>query len=312
MRAFVFPGQGAQTIGMGKALADTYPTAKAIFDEVDDALGENLSGMIWEGDIADLTLTANAQPALMATSLAAMRALETEGVEITAAQFVAGHSLGEYSALAAAGAFSVADTARLLRLRGTAMQEAVPVGVGAMAAILGLDFDTVAAIAAEASQGEVCQAANDNDPGQVVVSGHKAAVERATVLAKEKGAKRALLLPVSAPFHCALMAPAAEKMAQALADVTINAPTVPLVANVIASRATDPTSIRALLVDQVTGSVRWRESVGYMAAQGVTEIFEIGAGKALCGMVKRIDRSLTATAVGTPENVTAAVAAMTA
>ncbi|MCG3266419.1 ACP S-malonyltransferase [Yoonia sp. I 8.24] len=312
MRAFVFPGQGAQTIGMGKALADAYPAAKAIFDEVDDALGENLSGMIWEGDIADLTLTANAQPALMATSLAAMRALEAEGVEITAAQFVAGHSLGEYSALAAAGAFSVADTARLLRLRGTAMQEAVPVGVGAMAAILGLDFDAVAAIAAEASQGEVCQAANDNDPGQVVVSGHKAAVERATVLAKEKGAKRALLLPVSAPFHCALMAPAAEKMAQALADVTINAPAVPLVANVIASSATDPDSIRALLVDQVTGSVRWRESVGYMAAQGVTEIFEIGAGKALCGMVKRVDRSLTATAVGTPENVTAAVAAMTA
>ncbi len=310
MRAFVFPGQGAQTIGMGKALADTYPAAKAVFDEVDDALGENLSGMIWEGDIADLTLTANAQPALMATSLAAMRALEAEGVEITAAQFVAGHSLGEYSALAAAGAFSVADTARLLRLRGTAMQEAVPVGVGAMAAILGLDFETVAEIAAEAAQGEVCQAANDNDPAQVVVSGHKVAVERVTVLAKEKGAKRALLLPVSAPFHCALMAPAAEKMAQALAEVQLNAPAVPLVANVIASSATDPGSIRALLVDQVTGSVRWRESVGYMAAQGVTEIFEIGAGKALCGMVKRIDRSLTATAVGTPENVVAAATAL--
>jgi [acyl-carrier-protein] S-malonyltransferase len=297
---------------MGKALADAYPAAKAIFDEVDDALGENLSGLIWDGDIADLTLTANAQPALMATSLAAMRALEAEGVEITVAQFVAGHSLGEYSALAAAGALSVADTARLLRLRGTAMQEAVPVGVGAMAAILGLDFAAVSAIAAEAAQGEVCQAANDNDPGQVVVSGDKAAVERATVLAKEQGAKRALLLPVSAPFHCALMAPAAAAMARALAEVQLNVPAVPLVANVIASSATDPGSIRALLVDQVTGSVRWRESVGYMAAQGVTEIYEIGAGKALCGMVKRIDRSLSATAVGTPENVTAAVAALNA
>ena len=312
MRAFVFPGQGAQTIGMGKALADAYPAAKAIFDEVDDALGENLSGLIWEGDIADLTLTANAQPALMATSLAAMRALEAEGVTIGAAQFVAGHSLGEYSALAAAGALSVADTARLLRLRGKAMQDAVPVGVGAMAAILGLDFETVKAVAEEAAQGEICQAANDNDPGQVVVSGHKDAVERATVIAKEKGAKRALLLPVSAPFHCALMAPAAAAMAQALSDVAINAPAVPLVANVVASAVTDPATIRSLLVEQVTGSVRWRESVGYMAAQGVTEIYEIGAGKALCGMVKRIDRTLTATAVGTPENVTAAAAVLNA
>jgi [acyl-carrier-protein] S-malonyltransferase len=297
---------------MGKALADAYPAAKAIFDEVDDALGENLSGLIWDGDIADLTLTANAQPALMATSLAAMRALEAEGVAITAAQFVAGHSLGEYSALAAARALSVADTARLLRLRGTAMQDAVPVGVGAMAAILGLDFETVTAIAAEAAQGEICQAANDNDPAQVVVSGHKSAVERATVIAKEKGAKRALLLPVSAPFHCALMAPAAAKMAQALSDVEINVPAVPLIANVEASSVTDPGTIRSLLVEQVTGSVRWRESVGYMAAKGVTEIYEIGAGKALCGMVKRIDRNLTATAVGTPENVIAAVAALNA
>lgn len=312
MRAFVFPGQGAQTIGMGKALADAYPAAKAIFDEVDDALGENLSGLIWEGDIADLTLTANAQPALMAASLAAMRALEAEGVAITAAQYVAGHSLGEYSALAAAGALSVADTARLLRLRGTAMQDAVPVGVGAMAAILGLDFAAVTAIAAEAAQGEICQAANDNDPGQVVVSGHKAAVERATILAKEQGAKRALLLPVSAPFHCALMAPAAAAMAQALSEVAINAPAVPLVANVEASAVTDPSTIRSLLVEQVTGSVRWRESVGYMAAQGVTEIYEIGAGKALCGMVKRIDRNLTASAVGTPEDVAAAVALLNA
>ena len=310
MRAFVFPGQGAQTIGMGRALADAYPAAKTIFDEVDDALGENLSGLIWEGDIAELTLTRNAQPALMATSLAAMRALEAEGVTISAASYVAGHSLGEYSALAAAGALTVADTARLLRVRGTAMQDAVPVGVGAMAAILGLDFATVAEIAIEAAQGEVCQAANDNDPGQVVVSGHKAAVERATAIAKEKGAKRALLLPVSAPFHCSLMAPAAAVMAEALDDVEIKTPSVPLVANVEASSVTDPASIRSLLVEQVTGSVRWRESVGYMAAQGVTEVFEIGAGKALCGMVKRIDRSLTTAAVGTPEDIIAAVAAL--
>jgi len=310
MRAFVFPGQGAQTIGMGRTLADAYPTAKAVFDEVDEALGENLSGLIWDGDIAELTLTRNAQPALMATSLAAMRALEAEGVSISAASYVAGHSLGEYSALAAAGALTVADTARLLRLRGTAMQEAVPVGVGAMAAILGLDFATVAEIAEEAAQGEVCQAANDNDPGQVVVSGHKAAVERATVIAKEKGAKRALLLPVSAPFHCSLMTPAATVMAEALDDVEIKTPAVPLVANVEASSVTDPAAIRSLLVEQVTGSVRWRESVAYMATKGVTDVFEIGAGKALCGMVKRIDRSLTATAVGTPEDVVAVAAAL--
>ena len=312
MRAFVFPGQGAQTIGMGKALAEAYPAAKAIFDEVDDALGEKLSDLIWQGDIADLTLTRNAQPALMATSLAAMRALEAEGVAITMASFVAGHSLGEYSALAAAGALTVADTARLLRVRGTAMQDAVPVGVGAMAAILGLDFDTVKAIAAEAAQGEVCQAANDNDPGQVVVSGHAAAVERATVIAKEKGAKRALLLPVSAPFHCSLMAPAARVMAEALDDVNINEPLVPLVANVEARDVTDPALIRSLLVEQVTGSVRWRESVAFMAAQGVTDVFEIGAGKALSGMVKRIDRNLTATSVGTPEEVVAAAALLLA
>ncbi|KJZ20339.1 ACP S-malonyltransferase [Loktanella sp. S4079] len=310
MRAFVFPGQGAQTIGMGRALADAYPEAKAIFQEVDDALDENLSGMIWEGDIADLTLTANAQPALMATSLAAMRALEAEGVPVTAADYVAGHSLGEYSALAAAGALSVADTARLLRLRGTAMQEAVPVGVGAMAAILGLDFAAVDAIAKEAAQGEVCQAANDNDPGQVVVSGHKAAVERAAELAKEKGARRAMLLPVSAPFHCSLMEPAATAMAEALDDVVINTPAVPLVANVEASSVSDPAVIRSLLVEQVTGSVRWRESVAYMAAKGVTEIYEIGAGKALCGMVKRIDRNVSATPVGTPEDIASVAAAL--
>jgi len=310
MRAFVFPGQGAQTIGMGKALADAYPAAKAVYDEVDEALGQDLSGLIWDGDIEELTLTANAQPALMATSMAVMRALEAEGVTVEAASYVAGHSLGEYSALAAAGAFTIADAARLLRARGVAMQEAVPVGVGAMAAILGLDFEAVTAVAAEAAQGEVCQAANDNDPAQVVVSGHKAAVERAVDIAKAQGAKRALLLPVSAPFHCSLMQPAADAMAGALADVAIAPPKVPVVANVLAQVETDHAMIRSLLVQQITGSVRWRESVAFMAAQGVTEVYEIGAGKALSGMVKRIDRGLTATAVSTPEDVVAAAAAI--
>lgn len=310
MRAFVFPGQGAQTIGMGKALAEAYPAAKAVFDEVDEALGQDLSGLIWGGDIEELTLTANAQPALMATSMAVMRALEVEGVTVEAASFVAGHSLGEYSALAAAGAISVADTARLLRARGVAMQEAVPVGVGAMAAVLGLDLATVKEVAAEAAQGEVCQAANDNDPAQVVVSGHKAAVARAVDIAKAKGAKRALLLPVSAPFHCSLMQPAADAMAQALADVQIADPKVPVVANVLAEAVSDGAKIRALLVEQITGSVRWRESVMYMAAQGVTGVYEIGAGKALSGMVKRIDRGLTATAVGSPDDVAAVAAAL--
>lgn len=310
MRAFVYPGQGAQTIGMGKALADAYPVARAVFDTVDEALGEDLSGMIWGGDIADLTLTRNAQPALMATSLAVMAALKSEGVDVTAASFVAGHSLGEYSALAAAGAISLPDAARLLRLRGAAMQEAVPVGVGAMAALLGLDFETARAVAQEAAEGEVCEAANDNDPGQVVVSGHKAAVERAVEIAKTKGAKRAVILPVSAPFHCSLMAPAAQAMADALGDVNIATPAVPVVANVVARAVSDPAEIRALLVDQVTGAVRWRESVAFMAAQGVTEVFEIGAGKALSGMVRRIDRGLTATAVSTPEDVAAMAAAI--
>lgn len=305
MRAFIFPGQGAQTIGMGRDLALAFPAAKAVFDEVDDALGETLSALIWEGDIETLTLTANAQPALMATSLAAMRALESEGVAMTDAAFVAGHSLGEYSALAAAGAISIADAARLLRIRGRAMQSAVPVGVGAMAALLGLDFAAAAEVAAEAAQGQVCQAANDNDPAQVVVSGHKEAVERALDLAKAKGAKRAILLPVSAPFHCALMQPAAEAMAQALAGVTVNTPRVPLVANVRAVAVSDPALIRALLVDQVTGSVRWRESVGWMAAQGVTEFWEIGAGKALSGMVKRIAKEATTRAFGTPADIAA-------
>ncbi|ARE82140.1 malonyl CoA-acyl carrier protein transacylase [Roseovarius mucosus] len=311
-RAFVFPGQGAQVIGMGADLAASYPAARAVFDEVDEALGQKLSALIWEGAQDELTLTENAQPALMATSIAALRALEAEGVNLaTAASHVAGHSLGEYSALAAAGAISVADTARLLRIRGQAMQQAVPVGVGAMAALLGLDFETARAVAQEAAQGEVCQAANDNDPAQVVVSGHKSAVERAVELAKARGAKRAMLLPVSAPFHCALMAPAADVMAKALSAVTIHAPAVPLVANVRAQAVTDPAEIRALLVEQVTGSVRWRESVQYMEVQGVTEIWEIGAGKALSGMVRRIARDLSCRTIGTPDEVTAAAASLT-
>ena len=304
--AFVFPGQGAQTIGMGRDLAQSYPAAKLVFDEVDQALGQNLSALIWDGDIAELTLTQNAQPALMATSLAAMAALKAEGIDISRASFVAGHSLGEYSALCAAGAIGLADTARLLRIRGRAMQEAVPVGVGAMAALLGLDFATAAQVAAEAAQGEVCEAANDNDPAQVVVSGHKGAVERALDIAKAKGAKRALLLPVSAPFHCALMQPAADVMAQALADVTISAPTVPVVANVQASAISDPAQIRALLVAQVTGRVRWRESVQWMQGQGVGAYWEIGAGKALSGMIKRIAEGAETRAIGTAADVLAA------
>lgn len=305
-RAYVFPGQGAQTIGMGQALAEAYPSAKAVFDEVDEALGQKLSTLIWAGSIDDLTLTANAQPALMATSIAALRALESEGLGLDGVSFVAGHSLGEYSALCAAGALGLADTARLLRIRGRAMQEAVPVGVGAMAALLGLDFAKAAEVAFEAAQGEVCQAANDNDPAQVVVSGHRGAVERALEIAKAKGAKRAILLPVSAPFHCALMAPAAEVMAQALADVKISVPKVPLVANVRAQAVSDPDVIRALLVQQVTGSVRWRASVLWMEAAGVTEFWEIGAGKALSGMIKRTASGAVTRAVGTPQDVMAA------
>ncbi len=305
-RAFVFPGQGAQTIGMGKALAEAYPEAKAVFDEVDAALGESLSGLIWEGEQETLTLTQNAQPALMATSLAAMKALEAEGVTIAAASCVAGHSLGEYSALAAAGALSIGDTARLLCTRGEAMQAAVPVGEGAMAAILGLDFAAVQEVAEAAAQGEVCQAANDNDPTQVVVSGAKAAVERAAEIAKEKGARRAVMLPVSAPFHCALMQPAADVMEAALAQVEIKAPAVPVIANVRAAAVSDPDEIRKLLVEQVTGSVRWRESVQNMAADGVTEFWEIGAGKALSGMIRKIDRANAVRAVGTPDDVKAA------
>tara|TARA_B110000208_G_scaffold133201_1_gene161273 strand:+ start:684 stop:1616 length:933 start_codon:yes stop_codon:yes gene_type:complete len=307
--AFVFPGQGAQTIGMGHDLAEAYPAARAVFEEVDDALGEKLSDLIWNGDQDMLTLTQNAQPALMATSLAAMRALETEGITLDRASFVAGHSLGEYSALAAAGSISITDTARLLRTRGKAMQEAVPVGIGAMAALLGLDFEAATEVAAEAAQGEVCQAANDNDPGQVVISGHKGAVERALIIAKEKGAKRAVLLPVSAPFHCALMEPAAAVMAEALAQVTINTPAVPLVANVRAEAVDTGDVIAALLVEQVTGSVRWRESVSWMAVNGVTDIWEIGAGKALSGMIRRIDSSITSRNIGTSADIAAALEA---
>ena len=309
-RAFVFPGQGAQTIGMGQALAEAYPASKAVFDEVDAALGENLSGLIWEGDQDALTLTQNAQPALMAMSMAVMRALEAEGVSVEAASFVAGHSLGEYSALAAAGTLSVGDAAVLLRARGQAMQLAVPVGVGAMAALLGLDFETVQEVAAEAAQGEVCEAANDNDPGQVVVSGHKAAVERAVEIAKSKGAKRAVLLPVSAPFHCSLMQPAAAVMAAELNKTDLQAPQVPLVANVLARDVADPATIRTLLVEQITASVRWRESVAWMATQGIDEIWEIGAGKALIGMVRRIDRGIATRALSTPEDIAAAVESM--
>jgi [acyl-carrier-protein] S-malonyltransferase len=291
---------------MGKDLAEAYPSARAVFEEVDEALGEKLSALIWEGEIETLTLTANAQPALMATSIAAVRALEVEGIAIQSGAYVAGHSLGEYSALTAAGALSVSDAARLLRARGTAMQDAVPVGVGAMAAVLGLGLEDVRKVAEAAAQGEVCAAANDNDPGQVVVSGHKAAVERAVNLAKEAGAKRAVLLPVSAPFHCNLMAPAAEAMADALGRVTIKAPVVPVVANVRAEAISDPETIRTLLVEQITGAVRWRESVNWMIGQGVDDFWEVGAGKALIGMVRRIERSATTRAVGSAADVQAA------
>jgi [acyl-carrier-protein] S-malonyltransferase len=305
--AFVFPGQGSQAVGMGKALAGNFAPARALFEEVDAALGVKLSAIIFEGPIETLTLTENAQPALMAVSLAALRVLEAEaGLDLAReARFVAGHSLGEYSALAAAGAFTVADTARLLRVRGQAMQKAVPVGVGAMAALIGLEFAAAAAVAAAAAQGQVCQAANDNGGGQVVISGNKAAVERAVELAKAKGAKRAMLLPVSAPFHCALMSPAAEVMANALANVSVKKPVVPLVANVLAKPIQEPAEIVAALVKQVTGTVRWRESVAAMAAAGVTRFYELGAGKVLSGLIKRIADGASATAIGAPEDIAA-------
>jgi [acyl-carrier-protein] S-malonyltransferase len=303
--AFVFPGQGSQAVGMGKGLADAFPAARQVFDEVDAALGEPLSRVMWEGPAETLTLTENTQPALLAHSLAVMRVLETEaGVDLKRdAAFVAGHSLGEYSALAAAGAFTLADAARLVRIRGRAMQKAVPVGVGAMAALLGLEFDQAAAVAAEAAQGQVCQAANDNGGGQVVVSGDKAAVERAVEIAKQKGAKRAMMLTVSAPFHCALMQPAADAMAEALAKVTVRVPAVPVVANVIARPVTEPADIVRRLVEQVTGTVRWRDSVAYMAAQGVTAFYEVGSGKVLSGLVKRIADGAVGVAIGSPDDV---------
>lgn len=308
--AFVFPGQGSQAIGMGKALAETFASARAVFDEVDAALGQKLSSLMWEGPEAELTLTQNAQPALMAVSMAVIRTLEAEhGITVAnTAQYVAGHSLGEYSALAAAGTFSLADAARLLKVRGLAMQSATPVGAGAMAALLGLDFATATAVAAEAAQGDVCQAANDNSDGQAVISGHKAAIDRALDIAKAKGAKRAILLTVSAPFHCALMQPAAEAMAKALAAVSMNAPVVPVVANVGAAPLSDPLAIRASLVAQVTGTVRWRECVAYMAAQGVDRFCEIGAGKVLTGLSRKNAPSATASAIGTPEDIAALVA----
>ena len=308
--AFVFPGQGAQTIGMGRDLADAYPAAKAVFDEVDEALGEKLSELIWEGDQDKLTLTENAQPALMATSMAAVKALEAEGVDISAADYVAGHSLGEYSALCSVGSLSIADAARLLRIRGRAMQSAVPVGEGAMAAILGLDFEAVAKLAQDATAGEVCQVANENDPMQSVVSGNRAAVERAVVLAKSRGAKRALMLPVSAPFHCSLMTPAAAEMAEALSHVDINEPKVPLVANVLAAAVTNPALIRSLLVDQVSGRVRWKTSVEWMTDHGVTEFWEVGAGKALSGMIRRIAKEASTRTVGTASEVADAAASL--
>jgi [acyl-carrier-protein] S-malonyltransferase len=299
---------------MGKALADAFPDAKAVFYEVDAALGEKLTALIWDGPAETLQLTENAQPALMAVSIATLRVLQAEaGFSVACdAAFVAGHSLGEYSALAAAGSLSIADTARLLRTRGLAMQKAVPVGVGAMAALLGLDYETAVAVADEAAQGQVCQAANDNGGGQVVVSGDKAAVDRAVEIAKTRGARRAMLLPVSAPFHCRLMQPAADVMAEALADVTIDAPVAPVVSNVLAAPITDPNEIRRRLIEQVTGTVRWRESVAYMAGQGVTRFFEIGAGKVLSGLVKRIAAGAVGVAVGGPNDIAPAREALDA
>jgi [acyl-carrier-protein] S-malonyltransferase len=309
--AYVFPGQGSQAVGMGKALAETFPAARRVFDEVDDALGDKLSTVMWNGPAEAITLTENAQPALVAVSLAAMRVLESEaGVDLTRdAKFVAGHSVGEYAALAAAGSLSVADAVRLVRTRGQAMQRAVPVGMGAMAALLGVDFEQAAAIAAEAAQGELVQAANDNGGGQVVVSGHRTAVERAVEVAKAKGVRRAMLLPVSAPFQSALMQPAAEVMAEALAKVTIKPPVVPLVANVTAGPVTDPAQILRGLVEQVTGTVRWRESVAFMASAGVTNFYEVGSGRVLAGLVKRIAEGATGVSIGTPDDVAAYKAA---
>jgi [acyl-carrier-protein] S-malonyltransferase len=307
MHAFLFPGQGAQAIGMGKDLAENFLVSKNVFEEVNDALGQDLSGLIWDGDIETLTLTENAQPALMATSIAAIKALEDEGIKFDQASYIAGHSLGEYSALCAAGSLSLTDTAKLLRIRGKAMQDAVPFGLGAMAAILGLDFETVSQITNLSSDDQICQAANDNDPGQVVISGHKNAVDQTIELAKDAGAKRAVLLPVSAPFHCSLMQPAADIMAKALNDIKLEDPNVPLVANVRANEQNNGDMIKDLLIEQVTGSVRWRESIEFMSLKGVTEVFEIGAGKALSGMVRRINREISVNQVFDTSSVHAAV-----
>jgi len=307
MHAFLFPGQGAQAIGMGKDLAENFLVAKNVFEEVNDALNQDLSALIWDGDIETLTLTENAQPALMATSIAAIKALESEGIEFGQASYIAGHSLGEYSALCAAGSLSLMDTAKLLRIRGKAMQDAVPFGVGAMAAILGLDFETVSQITNSSANDQICQAANDNDPGQVVISGHKNAVEETIELAKDAGAKRAILLPVSAPFHCSLMQPAADTMAKALSEIILKDPIVPLVANVKANKEVNGETIKDLLVEQVTGSVRWRESIEFMSSEGVSEVYEIGAGKALSGMVRRIDREINVNQVFDTSSVRAAV-----
>ncbi|MBL8884679.1 MAG: ACP S-malonyltransferase [Hyphomicrobium sp.] len=311
-KAFVFPGQGSQDVGMGKALSDAFPVAREVFDEVDEALGQKLSTIMWEGPKETLTLTENAQPALMAVSMAVMRVLEREkGFSLKDhVKLVAGHSLGEYSALAAAGAFSLADTARLLKLRGQAMQKAVPVGEGAMAALLGVSLDVAQKVAEAAAQGDVCQVANDNDPTQVVLSGHKRAIDRVAEAGKPFGVRRAVPLPVSAPFHCALMQPAADAMAEALSGVAIKAPAVPVVANVLASAISDPEEIRKRLVEQVTGTVRWRESVLYMAQQGITQAYEIGAGKVLSGLMGRIDKSIKTASIGTPEDIAANVGAL--
>jgi [acyl-carrier-protein] S-malonyltransferase len=308
--AFTFPGQGSQSVGMGKELAEAFPEARRVFEEVDEALGERLSALIWEGPEDQLTLTANAQPALMAVSLAAVEALKSRGFSLEGkVSYVAGHSLGEYSALAAAGFVSIADAARLLRIRGNAMQSAVPVGEGAMAAIIGLEQDQVEAACAEAAQGAVCQIANDNGGGQLVISGSKAAVERAAKICSDKGARRALMLQVSAPFHSALMQPAAEAMREALAGVRKHAPVVPVVSNVSVSPSTDPETIAALLVEQVTGQVRWRETVEWFGANGVTTLYEVGAGKVLSGLARRINREIAVANIGTPAEVDAALSA---
>tara|TARA_R110000868_G_scaffold4656_12_gene28992 strand:- start:3669 stop:4598 length:930 start_codon:yes stop_codon:yes gene_type:complete len=303
-RVFTFPGQGSQAVGMGQALAENSTAAKQVFAEVDEALGQNLSRLIWDGPLEELTLTANAQPALMAVSLAAIAAMAEAGITVAAsAAYVAGHSLGEYSALAAAGSLSVADAARLLRIRGDAMQSAVPVGEGAMAAILGLELKQVEALVQQASVSGVCDVANDNAPGQVVVSGAKAAVEKAAELAKAEGARRALMLPVSAPFHCSLMRPAAQRMADALADVDLKAPKIPLIANVLAAPVSAPDAIRKHLIEQVTGRVRWRESIQWLVENGVDEAFEIGAGKVLSGLIKRIAPGINASSINTPDDI---------